>query len=72
MQTIVDGEEVSQGLPQVSASSLGCEISSWDRRLLLAASFRLFLRRLHHGIPVLRSDVQRLVDFADRDMETAA
>lgn len=36
-----------------------------DRRLLLAASFRLFLRRLAIGIPILRSDIVRLADFAD-------
>jgi hypothetical protein len=42
-----------------------------DRRLLLAATFRLFLRRLHYGISIRRDDLLRLADYADGDARAA-
>jgi hypothetical protein len=51
---------------------LAQHLSPSDRRLLLAASFRLLLKRLNHGIEIRRSDVLRLVDFADFDVEEVA
>jgi hypothetical protein len=55
----------TQGLSQEN-------LSPSDRRLLLAASLRLFLRRLNHGLTVRRNDVLRVVEFADGDGEAAA
>lgn len=71
METLVEKQVASQWndqecvLPQ--ASNLAGNVTSTDRRLLLAASFRLLLRRLHHGIILRRSDLVRLLDYAERD-----
>lgn len=40
-----------------------------DRRLLLISMLRLFLGRLRHGIAIRRTDLLRLLDFADSDVE---
>jgi hypothetical protein len=40
-------------------------LSSADKRLLLAASFRLFLRRLSHGVAVRRDDILRVSVYGD-------
>lgn len=53
------------GAQVLSSPPKQVQLSCTDRRLLLAASFRLFLRRLAAGVPVLRSDVARLADYAD-------
>ena len=53
----------------LQTSNLADDVTASDRRLLLAASFRLFLRRLSHGILVRRSDLARLADFGERDAE---
>lgn len=58
-------KEFSGTLP-LQTAILTENISTKDRRLLLAASLRLFLRRLDHGISVRRDDLLRLADFADR------
>jgi hypothetical protein len=74
MQTLIEEPEASQGavLRKPRHRSLAQHLSPSDRRLLLAASFRLLLKRLNHGIEIRRSDVLRLVDFADFDVEEVA
>lgn len=74
---ISDGTVEVNGLPASGGGQsfptliLAESVSSDDRRLLLAASFRLFLRRLNHGIAIRRTDLLRLLDFADDDGEAA-
>ena len=50
------------GLPE---KSLGLELSAVDRRLLLASSLRLYLRRLSHNIGVTAGDLLRLLPYSD-------
>jgi hypothetical protein len=40
-------------------------LSRTNRRLLLSASLRLLLHRVHFGKPVLRADVERVASIAD-------
>jgi len=47
------------------------DLSPNDRLLLLTSALGLFLRRLKHGIPLLRSDLVRLEVYADVDRVTA-
>lgn len=61
MWTVVE----TQGLSQEN-------LSPSDRRLLLAASLRLLLRRLNHGFAIRRDEVLRVVEFADGDGEAGA
>ena len=42
-----------------------------DRRLLVRASLSLFLRRLNHNVPVLRSDLLRVAFYAPEDSDAA-
>jgi hypothetical protein len=46
-------------------SAVAEEIPPSGRKLLLAASFRLFLRRLQHGFPVTRTELIYLLPYAD-------
>jgi hypothetical protein len=48
------------------------QLSASDRHVLLTASFRLFLRRLTHNLPVLREDVLRVATYADESGKRAA
>jgi len=49
------------------------DLSPSDRRLLLRSTLGLFLRRLRHGIPVLKGDLLGLATYADDPrMERAA
>lgn len=43
-------------------------LSDNDRKTLLLASFRLFARRLYHGIPVTASDLIRVAAYADGEI----
>jgi hypothetical protein len=78
MQSIAEEHSTVKNPSEFSGPSvpqtlrLAGSISSSDRRLLLAASFRLFLRRLNHGFAVRRDDLLRLADFAESDVEKAA
>jgi hypothetical protein len=40
-------------------------LSHANRRLLLSASLRLLLHRVHIGKPVLRADIERVASIAD-------
>ena|ERR1700680_1067056 len=77
MQTVSAEQGVSQGVgtapPALSSQdpTLAENISPSDRRLLLAASFGLFLFRIRHGLTVWRGDVLRVADLADRDAGAA-
>lgn len=43
------------------------QLTDTDRKLLVRASLTLFLRRLNHGIPVLRSDLLQIAYYAPED-----
>lgn len=78
MKTIVEDPGVSQAVEAASPTQSSQDstpvdtLPRSDRKLLLAASLGLLLRRMHHGIVVRRGDLLRLVDYADDDIETAA
>jgi hypothetical protein len=57
--------------PIAPLSTVHEDMPSSGRKLLLAASFRLFLRRLHHGFPVTRSELVYLLPYADDTDHTA-
>ena len=40
-------------------------LSRNDQRLLLTSTLTLFLRRIERGLPVLRTDLSRIAEFAD-------
>lgn len=61
MQTLIQTESGSQGLV----------LSFVDRRALLRASLRLYLRRLSHGFAVSADDLIRLAPYADPPAATA-
>jgi len=78
MQTVIEEHDPRQEVaPEISvkrrsqSSAIAKAISPSDRKLLLAASFRLFLRRMNHGIAIRRADLRRLLDYADSDGEAA-
>lgn len=47
-------------------------LTKTDRRLLVAATLRLFLRRIRHGISVTSDDLLHLAPYADPPEERAA
>ena len=53
---------ISQDVDQKQA----LELSLSERRLLLTASFRLFIRHLSRNLPVLREDIGRLSKYGDK------
>jgi len=53
-----------QGIESIS-------LSDSDRRLLIRSSLTLFLRRLNHGVPVLRDDLLRVAFYAPEQAERA-
>jgi hypothetical protein len=72
VETIIEGhhqrQEVAKekAVKRLSHSSIVAEsVSPAGHRLLLAASFRLFLRRLQHGFPVTRTELVYLLPYAD-------
>jgi len=58
-------------ISQVEEQRQAIQLSTPDRRLLLSATFRLFLSRLKHGLPVLRDDVVRVAAYADESQRAA-
>jgi hypothetical protein len=48
-----------------SRQEASCSLSPSDQRLLLISTLGLFLRRLRHGIPVTREDLDNLARYTD-------
>jgi hypothetical protein len=70
-QSFLPSRRETPGIWLSQHAVLADSLSPSDRKLLLAASFRLFLRRLNHGIAIRRADLRRLLDYADSDGEAA-
>ena len=66
MQTV---EQIS--IQSQVAAPQEVRLSESDRRLLICASLRLFLRRLNHNLPVNRSDLLRVACYAPEESEVA-
>lgn len=61
----VTKETASRQAPKVG------DLSETDRKLLVRASLALFLRRLNHGIPVLRRDLLNVAYYAPEEADAA-
>jgi hypothetical protein len=48
-----------------SRQEVSSSLSPSDQRLLLISTLGLFLRRLRHGIPVTREDLDNLARYTD-------
>jgi hypothetical protein len=64
MQTTVESEPIQ--VETLAPTSTANFLSRTGRRVLLASSLRLLLRRLAMGIQVTQADVVRLADYADQ------
>ena len=69
-KTNVDMQNVTKATDSRQAPQFG-ELSETDRRLLVRASLTLLLRRINHGIPVLRSDLLRVAYYAPEEADAA-
>jgi len=54
------------------SSSIDEHLAPNDRRILLGATLRLFLRRLQHGLPVTQDALRRAAMYGDVDGSAAA
>jgi hypothetical protein len=67
MQTL---SEVTREVQALSKPRINLSVT--ERRLLLAAALRLFLRRIRHNLPIHKSELLHLVACADDDVEVVA